>query len=85
MHTAVPIFARAAFFKFNLYSIKYGRIDDCLMGVVLQGEYFAPPGADNMSLAMPSVTPLPPKSGSEASAGGSSSGSLRRWKACPMR
>ena len=55
------------------------------MGVVLQGEYFAPPGADNKSLAIPSVTPVPPKSGSAASAGGSSSGSSRHWKPCPTR
>ena len=73
------------FLQFCLDAFEGLRRDDGLMGVVLQGEYFAPPGADNMSLAMPSVTPLPPKSGSEASAGGSSSGSLRRWKACPMR
>lgn len=36
-------------------------------------------------LPRPSVTLLPPKSGSAASAGGNSKGSSRRWKACPTR
>lgn len=86
MNATVAVSAGAAALQFILDLIEDLRIDDCFVGVVLQGEYFAPPlGADNMSLAMPRVTPVPPKSGSAASAGGNSSGLSRRWKACPTR
>ena len=61
------------------------RSNQCLMGVVLQGEYFAPPWSGQYLIRRPSGTPLPPKSGSAASAGGNSSGLSRRRKACPTR
>ena len=79
-----PLYSLAGFFG-SVISIGIPVLYSTEMGVVLQSKYFAPPGADNMSLAMPSVTPVPTKSGNAASADVSSSGSLRRWKACPMR